>query len=264
MVILLHEPHFYPLACWNIRNSAQFMRLSDCLSHCRREGWLSHFGSLVSLTIIPRGAVVQAVWQLHELCPISNISTCIWIEMRSMYQLALGAMGPRLGVRIVHTLGFHKMTISPHDAVVQAVWQSHELYPFSNISTRIWIEMWTLYQTAFEAMVPILGVRIEETLGFHKITISPRDTVVQTLWQLHELYPFSNISTRIWIEMWTLYQIALGAMGQRLGVRIVETLGFQNVTTSPRDAMVKAVWKSHELCRISNISTSWWIEVRFM
>ena len=33
-----------------------------------------------------------------------------------MYQVALSAMGPILGVRVVQTIGFHKMEISPLDA----------------------------------------------------------------------------------------------------------------------------------------------------
>ena len=33
-----------------------------------------------------------------------------------MYQVALGDMGPILGVPVVQTIGFHKMEISPVDA----------------------------------------------------------------------------------------------------------------------------------------------------
>ena len=35
-----------------------------------------------------------------------------------IYQIAFGTMGPILNVRIVKTLCFHKMTISPRDALV--------------------------------------------------------------------------------------------------------------------------------------------------
>ena len=34
-----------------------------------------------------------------------------------MYQVALWAMGPIFGVRVVQTIGFHKMEISPLGAV---------------------------------------------------------------------------------------------------------------------------------------------------
>ena len=33
-----------------------------------------------------------------------------------MYQVALSAMGPILGVRVVQAIGIHKMEISPLDA----------------------------------------------------------------------------------------------------------------------------------------------------
>ena len=39
-----------------------------------------------------------------------------------MYQVALWAMGPILDVRVVQTIGFHKMEISPVDAADKVVW----------------------------------------------------------------------------------------------------------------------------------------------
>ena len=39
-----------------------------------------------------------------------------------MYQVALWAMGPILGVLVVQTIGFHKMEISPADASDYVVW----------------------------------------------------------------------------------------------------------------------------------------------
>ena len=39
-----------------------------------------------------------------------------------MYQVALLAMGPILGVRVVQTIGFDKMEISSLDAVDKVVW----------------------------------------------------------------------------------------------------------------------------------------------
>ena len=39
-----------------------------------------------------------------------------------MYQVALWAMGPILGVRVAQTMGFHKMEISPVDAADYLVW----------------------------------------------------------------------------------------------------------------------------------------------
>ena len=50
-----------------------------------------------------------------------------------MYQVALGAMGPILGVRIVQALGFHKMEISFMDATGYLVNQSLEICAFSNV-----------------------------------------------------------------------------------------------------------------------------------
>ena len=41
--------------------------------------------------------------------------------MCSVYQIAIESMGPRFDVRIVKTLGFNKVTIRPHNAVVHAV-----------------------------------------------------------------------------------------------------------------------------------------------
>ena len=38
------------------------------------------------------------------------------LEVGSMYQIALGGMGPRLSVRIVQTTGIHKMEISLQDS----------------------------------------------------------------------------------------------------------------------------------------------------
>ena len=39
-----------------------------------------------------------------------------------MYQVALLAMSPILGGRVVQTIGFDKMEISPVDAVNKVVW----------------------------------------------------------------------------------------------------------------------------------------------
>ena len=36
----------------------------------------------------------------------------------NLYKIVLGAMGPRLDVSIVETLRYHKVTISPRDAVI--------------------------------------------------------------------------------------------------------------------------------------------------
>ena len=39
-----------------------------------------------------------------------------------MYQVAIWAIGPILGVRVVHTIGFDKMEVSPVDAADYVVW----------------------------------------------------------------------------------------------------------------------------------------------
>ena len=39
-----------------------------------------------------------------------------------MYQVVLLAMGPILGGRVVQTIGFDKMELSPLDAVDKVVW----------------------------------------------------------------------------------------------------------------------------------------------
>ena len=64
-----------------------------------------------------------------------------------MYKKALGAMGLRWFVRIVGTVGFPEMTISPRDAV----WQLHELCPILNILLGICIEIWSMYQIALSS-----------------------------------------------------------------------------------------------------------------
>ena len=95
-----------------------------------------------------------------------------------MHQIALAIMGPIFDVHIVNTLSFHKMAISIRDAVVEAVLQSNELCPIWDISTRIWIETWSMYQIALGTMGPCLDVRIIMIPGPHKMTITPRDAVI--------------------------------------------------------------------------------------
>ena len=57
-----------------------------------------------------------AKWSDNRL-NISYIWTSVSWEEWPMYELALWAMGPILDVRVVQTIGFHKMEINPLDAV---------------------------------------------------------------------------------------------------------------------------------------------------
>ena len=58
-----------------------------------------------------------------KICALCSVS----LEIGSMYQIALEAMGPRLGVEIKNTIDFHKMGIITFDTVGQVVYQSLEL-----------------------------------------------------------------------------------------------------------------------------------------
>ena len=151
--------------------------------------------------------------------------------MWSIYQAAPRAIDPRLGVRKIDTLAFCLMPISLRGALSETVWHSRELCPISNISIRIWGEMWSMYQIALRVMRPRLDVHIEKPLGFHKLAISPRDAVTWAVWQSLGHCRISIIVIGISIELMAMYHIALGAMHPMLDVR-------PKMTMSPRDAVV--------------------------
>ena len=81
----VHGPHFYAYACWNNRNWAKFMWLSDCLNHCiaradcrfnQHEGL--YYTQTQSWTHRPKGYLVHGPYFYPYA--FRNIGKFVWLS----------------------------------------------------------------------------------------------------------------------------------------------------------------------------------------